>query len=58
MQNRYIIADEQDRHVRLKCVWFCVKEDLGDQIFCVKEDQLIWVAKYHHMKRIEIEETT
>ena len=54
--NRYIIVDDQDRHVQLKCVWFCNKEDLGDEIFCLRVDQLIWVAKYHsdHMKRIDV----
>lgn len=45
--NRYIILLETDRHQLLKCVWFCEKEDLGDQIFCTKEGQEIWVAKYH-----------
>lgn len=32
--------------VLLKCVWFGGKEDLGDLIFCTREEQEIWVAMY------------
>lgn len=55
--NRYVIVEDIDRHVKLKCVWFCHKENLGDCIYCTREDQEIWVAKYHsdHMMRHEVE---
>ena len=54
--NRYKIVVDDDRHVQLECVWYCDKEDLGDQIYCTREGQKIWVAKYHSdtMKKIEI----
>ena len=45
--NLYEVTDEQSRHLRLKCVYFGCVEDLGDLIFCTKEDQNIWVAKFH-----------
>lgn len=45
--NRYIFLLDSGQHHLLKCVWFCEKEDLGDQIFCTEEGQEIWVAKYH-----------
>ena len=54
--NRYKILVDKDRFVQLECVWYCDKEDLGDQIYCTHEGQQIWIAKYHSetMKTIEI----
>lgn len=45
--NRYVVVNEQERHLQLECVWFCESENLGDQIFCTREGQKIWVSKYH-----------
>lgn len=45
--NRYHIVENQDRHLLLECTWFCNREDLGDLIYCEREGQRIWVAKYH-----------
>jgi uncharacterized protein YodC (DUF2158 family) len=44
--NVYVVIEDVDRHVLLKCVWFSQIEDLGDRIFCTRESQEIWIAKY------------
>lgn len=55
--NVYSVIAVDDKFVRLRCVWFGEKEDLGDQIFCTREGQEIWVAMYHarHYERIKLE---
>lgn len=57
--NRYVVIDEQQdgTFLRLECVWFSGKEDLGDQIFCTAEGQKIWMCNYHtrHYVREEVE---
>ena len=55
--NVYEIQKVDGRFLLLKCVWFSHKEDLGDQIFCTRKDQEIWIAMYHarHYERIKVE---
>lgn len=55
--NVYEVLKIDGRHLLLKCVWFSKREDLGDQIFCTREGQEIWVAMYHaqHYERINLE---
>lgn len=45
--NLYDVVERQDRFLHLKCVYFGGKEDLGDQIFCTYEGELIWIAMWH-----------
>lgn len=56
--NRYIIVDEQGQgtYLKLECVWFCSREDLGDQIFCDAVGEQIWMCNYHtrHYVREEV----
>lgn len=57
--NRYIIVDSQEngQFLKLECVWFCGREDLGDQIFCDAVGEQIWMCDYHtrHYVREEVE---
>lgn len=45
--NIYSVVEELDRFVKLKCITFVRREDLGDLIFCNKEGEEIWIAKFH-----------
>ena len=55
--NVYAVKKVLKEFVYLTCVWFSEKEDLGDQIFCTREGQEIWVAMYHarHYEQIALE---
>lgn len=55
--NRYIIVQEDGKFLKLECVWFCIREDLGDQIFCNAVGNKIWMCDYHtrHYVREEVE---
>ena len=55
--NRYIVVEEQFNFLKLECVWFCKREDLGDQIFCEAVGEQIWMCNYHtrHYIREDVE---
>lgn len=49
-----VLEIDNGKLVKLKCVWFGGKEDLGDLIFCTREGQEIWVTMYfvRHFEKI------
>jgi hypothetical protein len=49
-----VLEIDNGKFVKLKCVWFGGKEDLGDLIFCTREGQEIWVTMYcvRHFEKI------
>jgi len=51
-----VLEIDNGKLVKLKCVWFGGKEDLGDLIFCTREGQEIWVTMYcaWHFEKINL----
>jgi hypothetical protein len=44
--NRYIVICNKD-FIRLRCVWFCEPENLGDGIMCNQEGDCDYICYFH-----------
>lgn len=44
--NRYIVI-RNNGFIRLRCVWFCAIEDLGDGILCTGIGDCDYICDYH-----------
>ena len=55
-RNTYEVIRDDDRLLKLKCVVFIQREDLGDLIFCNNLDQEIWMAKFHTDRYVKVDQ--